>query len=203
MQLIINENTHLLYKNNIEILDELFQKINEYIEKSDKYFSHLLIDDVEVYEHHDQYIIENIESIEQIAVKMRTKKQFINDLLLSTKSYIDRAVPEIDKLVEEFYDQPTDQTWSNFSRFLEGIQWIIEMITVIDKSDQEVSGLKDYITSVDSLNSELANLLEAIENQDTILIADLIQFEIFPIFEGLDKLISISIDYIGQQDYLS
>ena len=60
--------------------EEVIQAINEMIQ-DDYYFSHMVIDGVEVYEEPENYLFED--EIQVFEVKARTKAQFLADVLIS------------------------------------------------------------------------------------------------------------------------
>lgn len=185
------------FKNEPASIEEIFQVINEQLENSDLYFSHLIVDDEEVYESHDAYLFEKIDSVENIEVAVKTVQQFVNDLMLYSESYLIGAIPEIAALVDEFYQGPTQASWEKFNLLLEGIQWLNEFIMTVENSSSKPSNFDEYLSIDASIQEELKNLEEAIENRDAVLIADIISYEIVPLLEHMKQTLSTSIDEVG------
>jgi len=176
--------------------DEVIEKINELLKES-YYFSHFIADGTEVYEDHENYLIVNIGRIEKLEVIAKTEKEFINDVLLSAQEYLKRAKPELATLPEGFYANPTADTYASFEQLLGGLQWLDEMLSIVGSSNERPKGWEQYMGLSETMKSEIANLGEAVENSDNVLVADIIQYELISIFEELELAIGTTIDTVG------
>ncbi|WP_342512990.1 hypothetical protein MKY34_20690 [Sporosarcina sp. FSL K6-1522] len=182
--------------------DEIVAKINELL-KENYYFSHFIADGFEIYDDHEDYLIVNIDRIEKLEVIAKTEKEFLNELLLSTEDYLKRAKPELASLSDGFYSNPSPEVRSSFSQLMEGLQWLDEMLAAIDNSNERPADWDICMELSASMNAEIANLSEAVENSDNILIADIIQYEFIPLFESLETEIGKTIDTVGTRHDLS
>ncbi|WP_080843992.1 hypothetical protein [Cytobacillus gottheilii] len=171
------------FENSEKGTSELIEKINELLANGDQYFSHLNIDGIEIYSEHSDYIVGNINDIKEITLKLSTVEEFISNLLVSLYDYTNGGIPEIKKMVDEFYQNPTDQTWETLTLLLEGIAWIYQTVKSIDDTNHNIAGWEEILKSIATFDVELPNLLEALENKDSTLIADIILYEILPQFE--------------------
>lgn len=202
MKLLLLNETYT-YNNDKESLEKMFSDIMDKINGSNYHFSHLVIDGEEIYENYGEYILERLNDVKTVEVVTKTVKELIMDTLLSTESYLKRAIPEVQILADEFYQNPTHQTWEKLQQLIEGVQWIAQMILTIDQLEEKLSNWDDYLTNLATLQNELPNLLEAMENQDALLIGDIIQYEFLPIFESLQKIVTETIDNEGERPDLS
>jgi len=172
--------------------------INDFLQ--DKfYFSHFIVDGKEVMEDPEKYLLKHLLDINSIEIIALTAKEFINDLLMSTEEYIERAVPQIKTLTDEFYNNPSSTSWVELGRLFEGMQWISTMIETVDQSAVRPSKWTEVMVNYVIMQAELRNLEEALENTDTVLIADLLQYEILPIFESLLTETKMIIDTVGKR----
>lgn len=163
----------------------------------DYYFSHLVVDDIEVYEEPEFYLSEHASQINKLEVIAKKVHEFVNDILLTSMEYINNAKPEIVSLSEEFYQNPTSDSWNRFTQMLEGFQWLNEMIMTIDKTKRHPGNWFEYIRLAVNLQEELKDIEEALENNDSILIADLVKYEVLPIYDSLKVEIQTTIDTEG------
>ncbi|MFO1444422.1 hypothetical protein KDN24_14680 [Bacillus sp. Bva_UNVM-123] len=186
MNLTLLDKTYSFDRNQLGI-QALIEKINSELSTESRFFSHLVIDGVEVFEDHEEYILAHIDNVKDIKVVVQTIEEFIGNLLVSLNTYTQRAIPEIERLINEFYQNPTEQSWLTLHQLLDGINWIYETIKGIDNAQQEINGWDEFIKIVATFEVELPNLLEALENKDSILIADIIQYEILPQFQVIHK----------------
>ncbi|MCK0472934.1 hypothetical protein [Halalkalibacter sp. APA_J-10(15)] len=196
MKLKIYDETYQ-YHNEISVLEDVFKKINDMIEQSDEFFSHLEVDQAEVYENHDAYLVEHIASVKEITVVMKTKKEILIETIQTTEVYLTGALPEVEALSEAFYQNPTEQTWDTFGQLVEGMNWLIQLVQSIKQIDLEVPYMEQYVESLTTMESELPTLLEAVENKDAILIADIINYEVLPAWKQLKSTATKTIDEIG------
>ncbi|MEK5040722.1 hypothetical protein [Sporosarcina sp. FSL K6-3457] len=182
--------------------DEVVAKINELL-KENYYFSHFIADGTEIYEEHEDYLIVNIDRIEKLEIIAKTEKEFLNDILLSAEAYLKRAKPEIVLLPEGFYSNPSSEVKTKFGQLMEGLQWLDEMLAVIDRSKERPGDWDKCMELSESMKTEIVSLSEAVENSDNVLIADIIQYEFIPIFESLESEIGNIIDVVGTRHNLS
>ena len=161
------------------------------------YYSHLVVDGETIYEDPLYYLEEHLSRTKCIEVIVKTPREFINDLMLTAEAYIKGAKPEIEVLIEAFYQNPTSENWSQFSQLLEGIQWLNQITVLIEKIPEKPRNWTAFIEKATALEAALRNLQEAVENNDSILIADMIQYEILPVMEAIGNKIQQTIDTEG------
>lgn len=183
----------LEYNNDKSIIEPMFQEIDNILEKSNYFFSHLVIDKLEIYEDYHDYFLDNIRNIREVKVISKTLKELTASIMLSTIDYLNRAIPEINILSNEFYKTPTENSWGKFSDLLEGIAWIADSFVAIDNN----SRLRDIVSSYEewnnyaqdiySLQELLGELEEIMESQDTVSIGDILSYEISPLFQSMKE----------------
>lgn len=183
----------LEYNNDKNVIADMFQKIDSILGESNYFFSHLVVDNLEVYGDYEEYFLDNIRHIREVKVISGTIKELANNIMITTIDYINRAIPEINILSGEFYKTPTPQSWDKFSDLLEGITWLIDSFVTIDRNE----GLKNIVSSYEewncyakdifSLQELLSELEEIIENQDIVSLGDMLSYEINPLFKNMKE----------------
>lgn len=182
MKLHLQNQSHV-FENSDNGIQKLIEFINEALSNENLFFSHLVIDGQDIYENHEVYMAENINVIKEVKVVTNTIEEFVNNLVVTLNDYTARGIPEIEKLINDFYQTPTEESWNTLNQLLEGIDWIYRSIKSIDMTKHSIAGWDEFIKSTASFETELPNLLNAITNRDLILIADIIQYEILPQFQ--------------------
>ncbi|MCF6465221.1 hypothetical protein [Clostridium sp. Cult2] len=188
----------LEYENNKCILDDMFKEINEIVSATNLIFSHLIIDDVIIYNDYYDYFLDNINNIREVMVVTKTVKRMTEEILLSTIDYLERAIPEIEILSNKFYKTPSKESWYKLMDLLEGIKWIMDTFVVIDTNNE----LKNIVNSYEEWNIyakdiyELKELMiefeEILENNDFVSTADILSYEIIPLFKDMkEKLLKL------------
>lgn len=183
-------------------IEEIIENINELLQDT-HYFSHIVVDGEEILEDPEQFLASSINEINTIEVIAIEAKEFINGLLLSGEEYVIRAVPHIKELADQFYNNPTEEDWTTLGELFEGIQWLTTMIETINDSIICPTNWNTVTASSTELRDELESLEEALENTDTVLIGDMLQYEVLPVFETFSEEFKTSIDTEGTRDNLS
>lgn len=122
---------------------------------------------------------------------METKRKLVEETIVSTNLYLEKAIPQLRALADEFYQQPGEKTWLKLVDLFEGIQWILETVMKIDGVnglEQMVSNYEvwnKYVQSVSELNGVIKEIETSMINQDSVLIGDILLYEIVPIFEKM------------------
>jgi len=185
MQVKLNDQV-LSLQNEPAAIEELFAQIDKVCRETGLLFTHMVINGTEVFGDYENFIKDNLKNIEEIEVIMRTPEQLQNEVFLSVHEYLERAIPGIKELVEEFYQGPKGESWTNLAQLLEGLQSINQITLLIDRSAKQPANWQDYKEIYAKLETELSNLNEAMEDSDLVLFADLLNYEILPLLETLD-----------------
>ncbi|MBU5310749.1 hypothetical protein KQI38_01800 [Tissierella carlieri] len=203
------ENQVLELENNTKEIDNIFNEIDNIVNKSSKILSHMVIDDFEIYQDFYDYFLDNIRVIEEVEVITLTHKELIHDILISTIEYIRRIPEKTEELANKFYKNPDKESWHGLNDLLGGITWIINTFSSIDQDKR----LNDVVSSYEfwnlyakeifSLQDILPNFEEALENSDNVTIADMLLYEILPIFKEMEEKLLELVKMEGKLDDLN
>ncbi len=183
----------LEYENNIDTIDTIFDEINNIVKNSSKILSYLIVDGIEVYEDFYDYFLDNIKAIEEVKVIALTYEELVNDILISAIKYIRKAQENIEELSNSFYKSPDKESWEDLSDLLGGVSWIINTFASIDKDPRlkeivlSYESWNLYAQEVFSLQDLLGDFEESLVNNDNVTIADILLYEILPIFEEMEQ----------------
>lgn len=198
MKLFILKETFEL-DNKIESVEKIFDYIKQAIDETEYNFSYMIVDGEEINDEFELYLEDNIKFIEEVKVVMLTLKEMVRDNLITIDEYVERGIPIINGLSDKFYREPDVDDWKQISELFEGIGFIFHTLESIDNmenlneivSDYEV--WNEYVSEVKSLDGVLKELNLAIENVDTVLIGDLLSYEIVPVFEKIREKLNVLI----------
>ncbi|WPZ18092.1 hypothetical protein UM396_16245 [Geobacillus subterraneus] len=181
------------YRNDRSELEAMFQKIFSMIDEADRQLSHLVIDGVEVYDDFETYVEERIDFIRTIDVVAVTMEEYIRDVFQTMHAYLARALPEIESIIDAFYQAPSEDTWLRFEQMLEGIQWINQALYWLAEHQEDRIVHQTFVRIRENLAESLRQLLQAVEADDTILIGDLIQYEIKPLLKDIMEHVKVNV----------
>lgn len=172
--------------------DGVYEQIQGFLNKvlidNELFFSHMVIDGIEIYHDYEFYIEDRLTEIKNILIEVKSSSEFANDIILSLHDYSKKAPSELEELSNSFYQSSTSDSWQNLNELLEAVQWIYNVIMSIDKEKERPSNWDNYISIAVSFERLFPNLLEALESQDNILIADIIVYEFIPLFQNINQL---------------
>lgn len=184
-------------ENDILAVENMFSQVHELLAKANLNLRCLEIDGAELYQDFEQYIVENIETIKTIVVKVKTLLELMDDTLISIQEYSARVIPEIDMMVDEFYHEVSGNTWDKFAQLLEGLQFIIDSLDVICENQGWYLNAAQFVGIRQNLLKRIIMLQEAMESQDRVRISDVLLYEIIPSFTALTREIDVHTS-IGQ-----
>lgn len=127
-------------------------------------------------------------------------KEFVNDLLLSTEDYVNRALPYIADVADSFTQE---ERWADLADLLEGIHWMTSMSAVIEESIARPTTWAQVTEQMTILENSLPQLEQALVNQDQAEISNILSTTIQEVFEQLSKCIKEIIDREGQRELLN
>lgn len=196
MQLnIINQNFQ--FHNEEESIESLLDKIKEMLEENNILLTHMVIDGVEVFTDFQDYIFKYLKDINLIEVKTKTIKEILDEMVITANEYLNRAIPDVRVLANEFYQAADDERWNRFLQLIEGVEWLLQFMSQIVDNKFIYKNWDKYMEIITRLESEMYNLEDAIKLEDSTLIADIVNYEFIPILELLQNEIKITIDNEG------
>jgi hypothetical protein len=111
--------------------------------------------------------------------KFELKKEIID----SAVEYIDKVLFGIEDIIEDFQSGREDKATRAMTQLVDGIQWLFQAID----GTKDVQGNNSI--DVSNTNPLLAQLIEAYENTDYVLLGDLLEYELTPVVKDWkDKL---------------
>lgn len=190
MQLWIGK-TMTEFENSETGLEMLLRTIEEAVNSSGLILSHLLVDEVAVYDEHWDYLETNLENIQKVQVELQSISGLMQDILQSTSLYLERSLPALKKLAESFYSEVNTDTWQDLSNFLEGLQWLLQSTEMMES----ISGLADivedyqhwnrYSKAVQEIQSLVTELNEPLQYEDYVSVGDVLLYEVVPRMQAL------------------
>lgn len=113
------------------------------------------------------------------------------EALQEAESYIERVYYEVNEMVEDIRVGKVSLYPSKLVMLSEGIEWLIEVFKLTEFIQIE------KINKVD-LRDFLKNMLEAMQNEDVMLVSDLLQFEFLEILQKWQQKIKINLKYYSK-----
>jgi len=177
-------------KRNLPDVEKMFLRIDESMKDFEVYFSHLIIDGVEVTGEPYVYVVENIRDICNVEVIFLTQDQYFQQVMGIMDAFLENALPSLKAVADEFYGKPDDDTWSRFEACLNGITSLLGIINSLVTIPELAGKTAAFATLGDSIGLHLENLQTAARLNDHTLMADILYFELVQFLEKLHEAVT-------------
>jgi hypothetical protein len=184
----------LTYKNETSSIGSLMDEVANLLREGKLVLSHMEIDGVEVYGDYEEYLLDNLHSVGNVTAVFRTKKEWLDEMLLEAAQYLNRCIPAAQQLAGQFYQGLADGVWTKLDQLLEGMQWLTQLLNGMKQNKGLYKTWDTQLSLAFDFKVPLENLQEALENSDSILIADMLVYELIPLIQSLGTDIQKTID---------
>lgn len=177
-----------LYARTEQALMEMFDDINGVLHKNNRVFDHLMVDGAQVYEDHFTYIKNKLTEVSVVEVAELSPREALLSGVSAVAEYISGALPLITELADSFYTDPGESAWEQLAALLEGVQWVHSAAGHIE-SGRDLFRSQESVSALGNCRSKLSEVVEqlqaALADQDHVLIADLLQYEVVSAYREL------------------
>ena len=108
------------------------------------------------------------------------------EALISADEYLYNLKEAIEKISTLIDEGKEGEGIKLIPSVADGIDWVVQVINLTKEIQKEA-------IEIDTINEYLEELVEALENEDYILVGDLFNYEILPILKGAHEKIKLSI----------
>ena len=134
-----------------------------------------------------------ISEIATLEVEISTLADMINKNIENADAYLIRLIPGIEKSVELFRIGNEQEANKFFVKIVDGIDWFSQVLDIILTAKEispetvfEGKSIQDRRTSLVGLTQQM---VDANKNQDWVLLADLLEYEILPYYQEWSNLL--------------
>ena len=134
-----------------------------------------------------------ISEIATLEVEISTLADMINKNIENADAYLIRLIPGIEKSVELFRIGNEQEANKFFVKIVDGIDWFSQVLDIILTAKEispetvfEGKSIQDRRTSLVGLTQQM---VDANKNNDWVLLADLLEYEILPYYQEWSNLL--------------
>ncbi|MBT3516590.1 MAG: hypothetical protein HN465_03305 [Nitrospina sp.] len=134
-----------------------------------------------------------ISEIATLEVEISTLADMINKNIENADAYLIRLIPGIEQSVELFRIGNEQEANKFFVKIVDGIDWFSQVLDIILTAKEispetvfEGKSIQDRRTSLVGLTQQM---VDANKNQDWVLLADLLEYEILPYYQEWSNLL--------------
>lgn len=179
MRATIDSRNGINLEQSIEEVNKWWIDATSMIYKENRLIYCVNIDGRQWFSDYEKYIVLNYKSIQEIDIITKNKQESVIETKASIETYLERFIPAANEVADHFYSEMDDSSWSKFSQFVEGLNWLVSSIEFVNILEQTAR----YDHTINQLQRIIQELNDSLENQEFVLTGDLIKYEILPLFE--------------------
>ena len=167
-----------------EVLDEIVKS------HSGTYIRRVWLDGQEVSSSAPDTLMSAVSSVELLELELADLKDLMANNLSNAKEYLEKLIPGFQKAADLFRMGNEQEAHKFYLQILDGIDWISQVVqTVVNSRNKELVG-QDLKDRQERLTGLMTQMLEANQNQDWVLLADLLEYEMIPFYENWQEALS-------------
>ena len=167
-----------------EVLDVILKS------RRDSYVRRIWLEGQEVSSSAMDTLMTSIASIELLELELAHLGDLLANNLANAKEYLEKLIPGFQKAADLFRMGNEQEAHKFYLHILDGIDWFSQVVLNIVKSrGNQVEG-KSLGDRQEKLTGLMAQMLEANQNQDWVLMADLLEYEMIPYYEDWQETLS-------------
>lgn len=180
--------------------EDIIEQINDWLNDGD-YFSHFQADGQDVYEDPYAYLSERAIEVKVLEVQTKSKDEFVADLLLTAEDYLKNAGALIGGLAEGFAEGSEPELWAGFADFLEGTDWLSQMIGAVDQSSVRPDNWDGALKVSAELEMQIKKMEPFVIREQSKELAGVLKEETVPLFDRLYREVQRAVDHSGHRPH--
>ena len=171
------------------ILDAMVQQT------PDSYIRRIWLDDQEFPSDDREALQKKPSDIDSLEVELANLKDLVATNLANALDYLKKLIPGFEQAADLFRAGSEQEANKYYLQILDGIDWFSQVVSVImspDEGETELPDTDDESLEVrqKKLTDLMSQMLEANENQDWVLLADILEYEMVPFYKDWEKILS-------------
>ena len=121
---------------------------------------------------------------------MALLQDLVANNLTNAKKYLEKLVPAFQKAADLFRMGNEQEANQYYLQILDGIDWFSQVILTIVNAQVDIFKEQTLEERQKKLTEFMAQMLEANQNQDWVLMADLLEYEMAPFYKDWQEVLS-------------
>ena len=132
--------------------------------------------------------------IDSLEVELANLKDLVATNLANALDYLKKLIPGCEQAADLFRAGNEQEANKYYLQILDGIEWFSQVVSVImspDEGETELPDTDDESLEVrqKKLTDLMSQMLEANENQDWVLLADILEYEMVPFYKDWERIL--------------
>jgi len=156
----------------------------------DSYIRRIWLDGKEASSNTQDTLKTSTASVESLELELALLQDLVANNLANAKEYLEKLVPGFQKAADLFRMGNEQEANQYYLQILEGIDWFSQVLLTIVNAQVDIFKEQTLEERQKKLTEFMAQMLEANQNQDWVLMADLLEYEMAPFYKDWQKVLS-------------
>ena len=171
-----------------ETLEEVMNAIVK--SRQNSYIRRIWLDGQEVSSDSQDTLKTLTTSVELLELELAELQDLLANNLTNAKDYLVKLISGFQKAADLFRMGNEQEANQYYLQVLDGIEWFSQVVIIIVSTQKNKSEEKSLEERQKKLTDLMSQMLEANQNQDWVLMADLMEYEMIPFYKDWEELLS-------------
>jgi hypothetical protein len=159
------------------------------------YIRRMWLDDKEFPSDDPEALQKNPSDIGSLEVELANLKDLVATNIANALDYLKKLIPGFEQASDLFRTGNEQEANKYYLQILDGIDWFSQVVSVIMKPDDDETEQPDaddesLQVRQKKLTDLMSQMLEANQNQDWVLLADILEYEMVPFYKDWENILS-------------
>jgi hypothetical protein len=171
-----------------ETLEEVMNAIVK--SRQNSYIRRIWLDGQEVSSDSQDTLKTSTASVVLLELELAELQDLLANNLTNAKDYLVKLIPGFQKAADLFRMGNEQEANQYYLQVLDGIEWFSQVIIIIVSTQENKFEEKNLEERQKKLTDLMSQMLEANQNQDWVLMADLMEYEMIPFYKDWEEVLS-------------
>jgi hypothetical protein len=171
-----------------ETLEEVMNTIVK--SRQNSYIRRIWLDGQEVSSDSQDTLKTSTTSVGLLELELAELQDLLANNLTNAKDYLVKLIPGFQKAADLFRMGNEQEANQYYLQVLDGIEWFSQVVIIIVSTQKNKSEEKSLEERQKKLTDLMSQMLEANQNQDWVLMADLMEYEMIPFYKDWKEVLS-------------
>jgi hypothetical protein len=158
--------------------------------RKDSYIRRVWLDGQEASSNTQDTLKTSTASVQSLELELALLQDLVANNLTNAKAYLEKLVPGFQKAADLFRMGNEQEANQHYLQILDGIDWFSQVILTILNAQVDIFKEQTLEERQKKLTNFMAQMLEANQNQDWVLMADLLEYEMIPFYKDWQEVLS-------------
>ena len=158
--------------------------------RQDSYIRRIWLDGQEASSNTQDTLKTSTASVELLELELALLQDLVSNNLTNAKEYLEKLISGFQKAADLFSMGNEQEANQYYLQILDGIDWFSQVILTIVNAQVDIFKEQTLEERQKKLTDLMAQMLEANKNQDWVLMADLLEYEMIPFYKDWQEVLS-------------